>query len=151
MALKIKSTKITEDILDENNNVIGEVSFDPEDPTVYKKYLGLINVIEEKQRKDKKIGNLENIPDFDLNNIEEFEKYRGVFKKLDEKLDNYLFTIEEIKKISDEIFGDVSKVFSKTSNSIDPYIELIKWANPYFKKGRKTKINQYLDRQEEVL
>ncbi len=151
MALKIKSTKITEDIVDENDNIIGIVSFDPEDPIIYKKYLHLVEIIEEKQKKDKQIGTLENIPNFDLKNIEEFEKYKGIFKKLDEKLDNYLETIEEIKTVTDEVFGNVSGTFSKISNSIDPYIELIKWANSYFKEGRSSKVNQYLDKEEEVL
>ncbi len=151
MALKIKSTKVTEDIVDENNNVIGKVSFDPEDPIIYKKYLHLVDIIEEKQKIDKKLGSLENIPDFDLKNIEEFEKYKEIFKKIGQKLDNYLETMEEIKNTTDEIFGNVSETFEKITNSIDPYIELIKWANSYFKEKRTAKVEKYLDKEEEIL
>lgn len=151
MKLQIKSTKVHEDIVDENDKKIGEVEFDPQDITIYKKYLKLVDIIEEKQKNDKEIGEIEQIPNFSLNNIEDFDKYKDTFKKIDKKLDNYLETIEEIKKITDEIFGNVSEVFSKVSSSIDPYLELIKWANPYFKQGRNDKVNKYLDDAKDVL
>lgn len=153
MSLKINSTKITENIENEKGEIIGKVSFDPNDIGIYKKFLKLIDSIEEKQKFDEKIKELEDIPNFKLNSTEEFEKYRGVFEKLDKKLDNYLEMIAEIKEMSNEVFGNVSEAFEKvcSENSIEPYIELINWATPYFHKGRKEKLNDYLEDSEEVL
>lgn len=147
MSLKIKSSRVIEDIVNENNEKIGIVSFDPEDAENYKKFLDLINIIEEYQKIDSELK-VDEIPDFDLKSIEEFEKYRDSFNKIGVKLDNYLDMRTKIKNISDEIFGNVSEVFEKINKSLDPYLNLIEWASPYFKSKRTEKINEYLDAEE---
>lgn len=151
MALKVKSTKIKNVILDENDKEIGIIEFDPEDANIYKKFLELIDVITEYQNIEAKIGQLENIPDYDLKTIEEFEKYKGVFNKLNQKLDNYLKMREDIENITDEIFGNVSNIFKLISGSLDPYLDLVKWATPYFKEKRENKINEYLVDESDVM
>ena len=149
MDLKIKSTKVEENIVDEKDTIIGKILFDPEDATIYKKFLELVDKITEYEKINKQIGTLGEMPE--LKAIEDFEKYKGVFDKLDQKLDNYINLKEEIKTVTDEIFGNVSEAFEKVSNSLEPYVELISWASPYFNKKREEKINQYLDNTEEVL
>lgn len=151
MKLKLKNTKIIEDITDENDEVIGKVSFDPRDARAYKAFLNLINLIEDYQKKDKKIGDIENLPNEEIKSIEDIEIYKDSFDKLENKIDNYLELETEIKKITDEVFGNVSETFSKVSNSIEPYIELVQWATPYFKKERSDKVNTYLSKKEDVL
>nr|DAH18373.1 MAG TPA: hypothetical protein [Caudoviricetes sp.] len=151
MKLKLKNTKIIEDITDENDEVIGKVSFDPKDARAYKVFLNLINLIEDYQKKDKKIGDIEDLPTGEIKSIEDIEIYKDSFDKLETKIDNYLELETEIKKITDEVFGNVSETFSKVSNSIEPYIELVQWATPYFKKERSEKVNTYLSKKEDVL
>lgn len=151
MKLKLKNTKIIEDIIAENDEVIGKVSFDPKDARAYKAFLSLIKLIEDYQRKDKKIGDIENLPKEEIKSIEDIEIYKDSFDKLENKIDNYLELETEIKKITDEVFGNVSETFSKVSNSIEPYIELVQWATPYFKKERSEKVNTYLSKKEDVL
>lgn len=151
MKLKLKNTKIIEDITDENDEVIGKVSFDPKDARAYKVFLNLINLIEDYQKKDKKIGDIEDLPTGEIKSIEDIEIYKDSFDKLETKIDNYLELETEIKKITDEVFGNVSETFSKISNSIEPYIELVQWATPYFKKERSEKVNTYLSKKEDVL
>jgi hypothetical protein len=151
MKLKLKNTKIIEDITDENDEVIGKVSFDPKDARVYRTFLNLIKLIEDYQKKDKKIGDIENLPNEEIKSIEDIEIYKDSFDKLENKIDNYLELETEIKKITDEVFGNVSETFSKVSNSIEPYIELVQWATPYFKKERLDKVNTYLSKKEDVL
>ncbi len=151
MKLKLKNTKITEEILDENDEIIGKVSFDPKDAKVYKSFLTLIKLIEDYHKKDKKIGDIENLPDKDLENIEELSVYKDSFDRLETKIDNYLGLENQIKKITDEVFGNVSETFMKVSSSIEPYIELVQWATPYFKKERANKVNTYLNNKEDVL
>lgn len=153
MALKIKSTKVVEDIVNEKDEVIGKVSFDPKDATSYRKFLDLVEHIEEKQRTDKEIGKIDNISNSDLNNIDNFEKNREMFNKIGKKLDNYLEMIEEIKLLSNEIFGNVSNAFEQIcgQGSIEPYLELIEWATPYFKQGRTEKVTAYLNDKEDIL
>lgn len=151
MKLKLKNTKVEEDITNKNDEVIGKVSFDPKDARAYKAFLSLIRLIEDYQKKDKKIGDVENLPDKKLESIEEFEHYKDSFDKLENKIDNYLELEVEIKKIADEVFGNVSETFSKVSNSIDPYIELVTWATPHFKEERSNKVNSYLAKKEDVL
>lgn len=151
MKLKLKNTKIIEDITDENDEVIGKVSFDPKDARAYKAFLNLIKLIEDYQKKDKKIGDIENLPKEEIKSIEDIEIYKDSFDKLENKIDNYLELETEIKKITDEVFGNVSETFSKISNSIEPYIELVHWATPYFKKERLNKVDTYLSKKEDVL
>lgn len=151
MKLKLKNTKIIEDITDENDEVIGKVSFDPRDARAYKAFLNLIKLIEDYQKKDKKIGDIENLPKEEIKSIEDIEIYKDSFDKLENKIDNYLELETEIKKITDEVFGNVSETFSKISNSIEPYIELVHWATPYFKKERLNKVDTYLSKKEDVL
>lgn len=151
MKLKLKNTKIIEDITDENDEVIGKVSFDPKDARTYKAFLNLIKLIEDYQKKDKKIGDIENLPKEEIKSIEDIEIYKDSFDKLENKIDNYLELETEIKKITDEVFGNVSETFSKISNSIEPYIELVHWATPYFKKERLNKVDTYLSKKEDVL
>lgn len=151
MKLKLKNTKIIEDITDENDEVIGKVSFDPKDARAYKVFLNLINLIEDYQKKDKKIGDIEDLSTGEIKSIEDIEIYKDSFDKLETKIDNYLELETEIKKITDEVFGNVSETFSKVSNSIEPYIELVQWATPYFKKERSEKVNTYLSKKEDVL
>lgn len=151
MKLTVKSTKIEENIEDEKGNVIGKISFDPQDVNVYKKFLSLIELITEKQKVDRQIGDLGDISKENLKSIEDFEKYSVVFQKLDKKLDNYLSMMDEIKKTTDEIFGDVSSTFSNITASLEPYTELITWATPYFNQGRKEKVDKYLESTDDVL
>lgn len=151
MKLKLKNTKIIEDITDENDEVIGKVSFDPKDARAYKAFLNLIKLIEDYQKKEKKIGDIENLPKEEIKSIEDIEIYKDSFDKLENKIDNYLELETEIKKITDEVFGNVSETFSKISNSIEPYIELVHWATPYFKKERLNKVDTYLSKKEDVL
>lgn len=151
MKLKLKNTKIIEDITDENDEVIGKVSFDPKDARAYKAFLNLIKLIEDYQKKDKKIGDIENLPKEEIKSIEDIEIYKDSFDKLENKIDNYLELETKIKKITDEVFGNVSETFSKISNSIEPYIELVHWATPYFKKERLNKVDTYLSKKEDVL
>lgn len=151
MKLKLKNTKVEEDITNENDEVIGKVRFDPKDAKAYKSFLGLIRLIEDYQKKDKMIGDVESLPDKKLESIEELEQFKDSFDKLENKIDNYLELEEEIKKIADEVFGNVSETFSKVSNSIEPYIDLVSWATSYFKEERSNKVNAYLSKKEDVL
>ena len=149
MKLTVKNTVIREDITDERGNVIGKIEFDPTDATIYKKFLSLISIIEEKAKTERQIGNLQDIPNIKLNNIDEIQKYRGIFNNLEKKIDNYIEIEQTIKDICNEIFGNVSDTFDKVSKSLDPYIQLIEWATPYFKSGREDKLKEYLDDKEE--
>lgn len=151
MKLKLKNTKVEEDIINEKDEVIGKVSFDPKDVRAYKAFLSLIRLIENYYKKDKKIGEVESLPDEKLESIEEFEQCKDIFDKLENKIDNYLELEIEIKKTADEVFGNVSKTFSKVSDSIEPYIELVEWATPYFKEERSNKVKSYLTKKEDVL
>lgn len=149
MKLTVKNTIVKEDITDEQGRKIGTIEFDPTDATIYKKFLNLISMIEEKAKIDKKIGGLQDIPNIKLTNVNEIEKYRGIFNKLEEKIDNYIDIEKEIRDTCDEIFGNVRDAFNKVSKSLDPYIQLIEWATPYFKNGREDKLKEYLNDEEE--
>lgn len=151
MEFKLKSTKVEENITNEKDEVIGKITFDPKDARAYKAFLSLIRLIEDYQEKDKKIGEIDNLPDKKMESVAEFEKYKDSFEKLENKIDNYLELELEIKRIADEVFGKVSDVFSVVSNSIDPYISLVEWATPYFKEERTNKVDSYLSKKEDVL
>ena len=149
MKLTVKNTIVHENITDEKGNIIGQLEFDPTDVTIYKQFLNLIDTVEEKIKADKELGEIGDIPNVDFTNVEDFEKYREEFNKIGKRLDNYLKVEKDIKQMTNEVFGNVSDAFDKVSKSLDPYIQLIEWATPYFKSGREEKLSKYLDADKE--
>ena len=86
MAIVIKSKKIKEDIADENGNVLGSISYNPEDTTTYTKLTDIMNDLLKISDEMKSLDRLEKLPENELKDIDEFEKYRNDFNTMNEVL-----------------------------------------------------------------
>ena len=74
MGIVIKNNFITEDIIDENGNKLGELKFNPSDSRIMGKLSSAIrkSTLALNKLKDKKIPNLSNA---EFTSIEDFEKH----------------------------------------------------------------------------
>ncbi len=147
MAIVIKSKKIKEDIVDENGNVLGSISYNPEDTTTYTKLTDIMNDLLKISDEMKSLNKLEKFPENELKDIEEFEKYRNGFNTMNEVLHKCDDRIENIKKNVDEIFGvGTCKIIMEDSNDVDMLVPLIEEVIPKFKNARKGKVDKYLSK-----
>lgn len=151
MEIKVKNKKIKENIIDENGNILMEVSFNPDDLNVYNMFISLTDDIEKTYQKDKTIGDV-NITKKELENIEEFEGIKGELNKVKNKLSNADELFITICKKMDSIFGEgTSMALTDGENDIELFYPLIEWASPYFKKKRKAKVDKYLKDDSDVM
>lgn len=147
MAIVIKSKKIKEDVVDENGNVLGSISYNPEDTTTYTKLTDIMNDLLKISDEMKSLNKLEKLPENELKDIEEFEKYRNGFNTMNEVLHKCDDRIENIKKTVDEIFGvGTCKIIMEDSNDVDMLVPLIEEVIPKFKNARKGKVDKYLSK-----
>ena len=149
MAIVIKSKKITEDIVDENGNVMGKISYNPEDTTIYTKLTDIMKDLIEISNEMKMLQEKEQIPNEKITNIEEIDKYKEYFEKMNLSLHKCDEKIENIKIAIDSIFGKgTCDVVMDGSNDIDMLSVLIENVIPNFKKAREGKVNKYLSNEE---
>lgn len=149
MAIVIKSKKIKEDIADENGNVLGSISYNPEDTTTYTKLTDIMNDLLKISDEMKSLDRLEKLPENELKDIDEFEKYRNDFNTMNEVLHKCDDRIENIKKTVDEIFGiGTCKIIMEDSNDVDMLVPLIEEVIPKFKNARKGKVDKYISKKK---
>lgn len=148
MAIVVKSKKIKEDIVDENGNLLGTISYNPDDTTSYTKLSDIMQNLMQLSDEKKTLEKIKEIPEEELKNIEEFEKYRNHFNDINKSLHNCDERIEEIKKSIDAIFGEgTCKIIMEGSNDIDMLVPLIEEVMPKFKNARVGKVNKYLQKE----
>lgn len=151
MAIVVKSKKIKEEIVDEYGNVLGYISYNPEDTSTYTKLTDIMQDILKINDETKKLEQIKKIPEDGLKNIEEFEQYRHDFNNMNESLHQCDERIENIKKSIDFIFGEgTCEIIMENSNDIDMLLPLIDEVLPKFTKSRESKVNKYLDQIEQL-
>lgn len=145
MAIIVKSKKIKENIMDENGNILGIISYNPEDTTTYTRLTDIMNDLLKIGDEMKQLNNIKKIPEDGLNNIEEFNKYKDDFDNMNKSLHRCDERIENIKKSVDEIFGlGTSKIIMEDTNDVDMLVPLIDEVLPKFKQARNSKVNKHL-------
>lgn len=147
MAIVVKSKKIKENIYNENGNVLGSISYNPEDVSTYAKLTDIMQNLTEISKEQKKIKNIKNISQEEIENPEgiDFEKYQADFEKLNNTFHKCEEEIEKIKKSIDDIFGvNTSNILMENSNDVEMLLPLLEEVTPKFKKARDKKVNKYL-------
>ena len=146
MPIVAKSKKVKDNIVDENGNVLGTISYNPEDTKTYTKLSNIMQEIFQIDEKRKSIGDLKELPKERLKSLDEFEEYKETFEKMNETLNFCDEKIENIKKEIDDIFGqNTSKIMMEDSNDIELLLPLIESVIPIFEKIRNKKINKHLE------
>ena len=148
MAIVIKNKNIKEELVDDNGNVLGYISYNPEDTSTYTKLCNIMENILQINDKSKVIGKVKKMPEH-IENLEEFDEYREEFKKIKDFFDFQDSKIDEIIKSINDIFGeDTCKIIMGNSKDIELLVPLIDEVMPKFKKARENKANKYLDNKD---
>lgn len=152
MAIVVKSKKIKEDIVDENGQILGSISYNPNDTTTYTKLTDIMNNLLKISDEMKSLQHIKNIPEEGLKSMEDFENYRDDFNAMNISLHNCDEKIENIKHSIDLIFGEgVCNIIMEGSNDVEMLIPLIEEVIPKFKNARDGKVNKYLPTESEIL
>lgn len=151
MAIVVKNKNIKEEIVDEKGNILGYISYNPEDVKSFRKLSDIIDLINNISENSKNLNKLEMIQDEDVS-LENFDKYKDLFEDVRSDLHTIDDTIEVIKENIDNIFGKgTSNIFMGDGHDLDLLMPLLDDVMPKFKNQRKEQVNKYLDSQNAVL
>lgn len=149
MALKIKNEFIKEEIIDENNEKIGELKFNPKDSRIMKILTEAIVECTEGLKEIDKLGDIKQLSEKDLDTIEDYQKEEETFRKIDKGYDIELKTIESIIDKLSTVFGkETIELFTQGSVDIDSVMPVIEFVMPYVKKDRNKKIEKYMKKSK---
>lgn len=146
MAIVVKSKRIKDDITDENGNVLGIISYNPEDTRTYTRLSNVMNDILKIDKKRKSIGEIKDFSKEELQDIEDFEKYRESFEKVNEILRFIDEKMEHIIGEVDSIFGEgTCNILMEDTHDIELLVPLLESVMPNFEKARNKKTKKYLN------
>ncbi|MCI8575774.1 MAG: hypothetical protein HFI09_04820 [Bacilli bacterium] len=149
MAIVVKSKKIKEEIVDETGKVLGYISYNPEDTSTYTKLTNILDNLVQISDEMKSLKTIKKIPEDELIDIEDFEKYREDFNRMSISLNKCEEKIGKVKENIDLIFGKgTSEIIMEGSNDVDMLVPLIEEVLPKFKSARESKVNKYLSNQQ---
>lgn len=149
MALIIKSKFIKEDILDENENKIGELKFNPNDSRIMKK---MSILIKEFSSAIKEINELDKVkkPKSDLKTLEDFENASDYFEAFDKATDLEISVVDKLIDGLSEIFGrETVELFTQGTKDAESLLPIISFMEPYVKENRQSQVNKYLDKKSD--
>lgn len=152
MAIVVKSKFVCEDIVDKDNNVIGQIKFNPDDSNIMKTLAEILCDL------NNSINKLDNYKDLDLSQLSENSSLED-FKNASDKIEKTkeIFTMEYNvinKSISGlkDIFGEECiNCFTGGTMDIASLLPLIKFITPYVKKSRNEKVDKYLSKNNDVM
>lgn len=152
MAIAVKSKFVFEDIVDKDNNVIGQIKFNPDDSNIMKTLTEILCDL------NNSINKLDNYKDLDLSQLSENSSLED-FKNASDKIEKIkeIFTMEYNvinKSISGlkDIFGEECiNCFTGGTMDIASLLPLIEFIAPYVKKSRNEKVDKYLLKNNDVM
>ena len=152
MAIVVKSKFVCEDIVDKDNNVIGQIKFNPDDSKIMKTLAEILCDL------NNSINKLDNYKDLDLSQLSENSSLED-FKNASDKIEKTkeIFTMEYNvinKSISGlkDIFGEECiNCFTGGTMDIASLLPLIEFITPYVKKSRNEKVDKYLSKNNDVM
>lgn len=147
MALIIKSKFIKEDILDENNNKIGELKFNPNDSRIMKKMSTLIKEFSVAIKEINKLDKVEK-PKTEIKTLEDFENASNYFEAFDKATDLEINIVDKLIDDLSEIFGkETIELFTQGTKDAESLLPIINFMEPYVKKNRQSQVEKYLDKK----
>lgn len=151
MGIVIKNNFITEDIIDENGNKLGELKFNPSDSRIMGKLSSVIrkSTLALNKLKDKKIPNLSNA---EFTSIEDFEKHEEDIKIVCDAMELEEQTYKEIFNDLSEVFGkETIEIFTGGTLDIETLKPLLEFVMPYVTEDRTKKVNKYISKNKEEI
>ncbi len=144
MALKVKNNFVRENIEDMEGNILGEIKFNPKDSRIMSK---LSIILKDIQEAVKKINNIkiEEVPEGDLETLEDFEKFSEVCNNWNEATNIENSVIEKIINELSEVFGEETILcFTQGTNDLESLMPLIEFVLPYIKDYKSEKLSKYI-------
>lgn len=152
MAIVVKSKFVCEDIVDKDNNVIGQIKFNPDDSNIMKTLTEILCDL------NNSINKLDNYKDLDLSQLSEnssLEDFKNASDKIEQTKDIFAMEYNVINKsISGlkDIFGEECiNCFTGGTMDIASLLPLIEFIAPYVKKSRNEKVDKYLLKNNDVM
>lgn len=152
MAIVVKSKFVCEDIVDKDNNVIGQIKFNPYDSNIMKTLTEILCDL------NNSINKLDNYKDLDLSQLSEnssLEDFKNASDKIEKTKDIFAMEYNVINKsISGlkDIFGEECiNCFTGGTMDIASLLPLIEFITPYVKKSRNEKVDKYLLKNNDVM
>ncbi len=152
MAIVVKSKFVCEDIVDKDNNVIGQIKFNPDDSNIMKTLTEILCDL------NNSINKLDNYKDLDLSQLSEnssLEDFKNASDKIEKTKDIFAMEYNVINKsISGlkDIFGEECiNCFTGGTMDIASLLPLIEFIAPYVKKSRNEKVDKYLLKNNDVM
>jgi hypothetical protein len=153
-----ESRIIRQDILNENEEKIGQIAYNPNDINALDKFWAIYDKLNRGSQKQKEIeielGAMDvDILDRDLETVEEFQTAGDVIAKKGESIKAAITTFDDIAKGLDEIFGEgTCQLFTK--GYVDEVLlnPLIEGVMPDFEKAakeRKALVDKYKRNREQ--
>ena len=139
MALKVNNNFIVEDIVDENNNKLGELKFNPKDSRIVNRLMQCLTLADKNSKELNKLGEIEDISKFDINDSKDAERISENIEKM-EKASN----LEE--ETVDKILNELNDIFGKDIESIMPILDFIK---PHIQKARSSMMSKYMPKKSD--
>lgn len=145
MAIKLKSKNVSVNVENENGEVIGKISFNPDDIGTYNAVMAIGSEIGKIDDKYKGVGDIADIPQEKLTEIKDFDEVRGTINRV---LDFTSYTVERIDEIAkqiDKAFGEgTSKLILQGSHDVEALQAFLEGITPYFKSAHNKRVNKYL-------
>ncbi len=152
MAIVVKSKFVCEDIVDKDNNVIGQIKFNPDDSNIMKTLTEILCDL------NNSINKLDNYKDLDLSQLNDnssLEDFKNASDKIEKTKDIFAMEYNVINKsISGlkDIFGEECiNCFTGGTMDIASLLPLIEFIAPYVKKSRNEKVDKYLSKNNDVM
>lgn len=156
MAIVVKSKFVCEDIVDKDNNVIGQIKFNPDDSNIMKALTEILcdlNIITNKTNEYKKDTDFSELSKLNENSsVEDFEKASEIIEKAKNICTmEYDVVNKSIIRLKNILGEECINCFTGGTMDIASLLPLINFITPYVKKSRNEKVNKYIQKNDDVM
>lgn len=145
MAIKLKSKNVSVDVENENGEVIGKISFNPDDVGTYNAVMAIGAEVGKIDDKYKGVGDIADIPEEKLSEVKDFEAVRSTINRV---LDFTSYTVERVDEIAKQIdsaFGKgTSELILQGGHDIEALQAFLEGITPYFREVHDKRVGKYL-------
>lgn len=156
MAIVVKSKFVCEDIVDKDNNVIGQIKFNPDDSNIMKALTEILcdlNIITKKSNEYKKDTDFSELSKLNENSsVEDFEEASEIIEKAKTICTmEYDVVNKSIIRLKNILGEECINCFTGGTMDIASLLPLIEFITPYVKKSRNEKVNKYIQKNDDVM
>ena len=150
MALKVNNNFIVEDIVDENNNKLGELKFNPKDSRIVNRLMQCLTLADKNSKELNKLGEIEDISKFDINDSKDAERISENIEKMEKASNLEEETVDKILNELNDIFGkDTIEIFTGGTKDIESIMPILDFIKPHIQKARSSMMSKYMPKKSD--